>query len=73
MFFSSLIQALKKHCQITVDLRNLPKEAFKDKIGPNGKFYQVNYVIALSFGPGGIEFKFLYHGKVMGSVDCNYF
>jgi hypothetical protein len=56
-----------------VDLRQLPKEAFSEEIGPKGKYYKVSYTIALAFGPGGIEFKFLHHGKVIGSVDCDYY
>lgn len=60
------------HCVFTVDLRKLPSDAFQKKIGPSGEYYEVRYQIGLIFGPGGIELRYLYKGKIMGSVDCDY-
>jgi hypothetical protein len=56
-----------------VDLRKLPNDAFKEfKSRRSGKYVKVEYVIGLTFGGGGLEFKFLYRGKVMGTVTSDY-
>jgi hypothetical protein len=65
--------ALKKHCRLTVNLRELPQRAFVFKEGPYGQYYQVRYDIGLVFGAAGIEFRFLYNGSIIGSVHCEYF
>ena len=67
-----LTLATKSHGQLTVNLRSIPASAFEKKMGPKGEYYSVRYQIGLIFGPGGIEFRCLYKGKVFGSVDCDY-
>jgi hypothetical protein len=70
---TKLIKALKRHCTLTVDLRQLPSEAFKKMNGPLGLYRQGYITVGLTFGAGGIELKVLYKGTVLGSVDCDYF
>ncbi len=65
--------ALKKLCKLEVDLRALPKDAFHAKTGPLGDYYEAKFAMGLVFGAGGLEFRALYEGKVIGSVDSDYY
>jgi hypothetical protein len=40
--------------------------------GPHQGYYAVEFAIGLVFGPGGIEFKFIHDGRVVGYVECDY-
>ena len=60
------------HSKLTVDLRKLPVDAWIRSEGPFGEYYAVDYEIGLLFGAGGIEFRFLHEGKVIGSLECEY-
>ena len=59
-------------CDLTVDLRMLPPNTITERKGPKGTYYQVDYDLGIELGPAGIEFKFLYQGRVMGWVDAKY-
>jgi hypothetical protein len=67
-----LIVGLKAHVKLSVNLERLPPEAWEVRQGVSGKYRRVRYHLGLSFGPGGIEWRFLYQGKVIGSVECQY-
>jgi hypothetical protein len=54
-----------------VDLKQLPSEAFKRAVGPDGPYYEVYYHIAIVFG-ATMEFKLTYEGEVKGSVTARY-
>jgi hypothetical protein len=58
---------------LCVDLRKLPPDAITERNGPKGTYYRVDYDLGVKFGAAGIEFTFLYQGKVMGYVDANYY
>ena len=68
-----LINPVTPLCSLSVDLRKLPKDALRKDSGPSGEFYRVDYDLGITFGPGGIEFKFLHNGKVMGLVEADYY
>ena len=65
--------ALKKLCKLEVNLRTLPEDAFHAKSGPLGDYYEARFAMGLVFGAGGLEFRALYEGNVIGSVDCDYY
>lgn len=67
-----LTQALKLQRRLIVNLRDIPTCAFYKGIGPYGEYYGVKYELGLVFGPGGIEFRLIHEGKIVGSVDCDY-
>jgi hypothetical protein len=67
-----LIIGLTAHVKLSVNLESLPPEAWETRRGVSGKYRRVRYHLGLSFGPGGIEWRFLYEGKVIGSVECEY-
>jgi len=67
-----LISVMKQGVKLTVDLKNLPQSAWDIRKGVNGAYRRVRYDLGLAFGAGGIEWRFLYKGKVMGSVTCDY-
>jgi hypothetical protein len=68
-----LTLAINHLTKLTVDLRKLPKDAFKEfRSRHSGKYYKVTYTMGLTFGGGGLEFKFLYGGQVMGAVAADY-
>jgi hypothetical protein len=58
-------------CQVSSDLRKLPKSAFQRLHGTQGWYWQVDYHLGITFGPELI-FKFLYQGKVIGSANARY-
>lgn len=58
-------------CSIKVDLRDLPKEAFRKQITEGGTFYEVEFDLAIVFGPV-LEFKMLYQGAVKGRAIAKY-
>jgi hypothetical protein len=61
------------HCQLQMDFKNFPLDAFVRKIGARGAYYEIEYSVGLVLGPGGIEFRAMYKGNVVGSVECDYF
>lgn len=63
-----LVQTL---CNLPVDLRALPKAAFKLKNGDRGQYYEVVYNLALRFGPE-VTFEFRYGELVIGKVAAQY-
>jgi hypothetical protein len=63
---------MKHQVKLTVDLTKLPRSAWEMRRGLNGSYRRVRYELGLSFGAGGIEWRFLYQGKVMGSVTSDY-
>jgi hypothetical protein len=69
---SVLIVALKMHVSLSVDLNKLPPEAWEKRKGLKGEYHRVRYYLGLTFGAGGIEWRFLYQGKVIGSAECKY-
>ena len=60
-------------CSLSVDLRKLPKDVITKSSGPGGEYYRVDYDLGITFSAGGIEFRFLHEGKVMGFVDADYY
>ena len=58
--------------KLSVNLGSLPESAWKTRQGLNGQYRRVYYQLGLAFGPGGIEWRFLHEGKVIGSVECQY-
>lgn len=61
------------HVKLSVDLAKLPADAWEKRWSKSGGAYRrVRYQLGLNFGPGGIEWRFLYKGKVIGSVNCDY-
>ena len=68
-----LILVLKMQVRLSVDLEKLPADAWENRKGIDGHFYRrYHYHLGLSFGAGGIEWRFLYKNKVIGSVTCKY-
>jgi hypothetical protein len=63
---------LKAHVKLSINLGSLPDEAWQTRRGLSGQYRRVYYQLGLAFGPGGIDWRFLYKGKVIGSVDCEY-
>ena len=68
----TLISAIKVFTKLTVDLRQLPKKAFTQVKGASGKFSRVTHVIGIKFGAGGMEFQFIFDGKVIGTVNTDF-
>lgn len=68
-----LTAGLRKHCTLRADLRKVPASGVWKGHGPQGGYYTVSFDLGLSFGAGGIEFRILYGGKILGSVECAYF
>lgn len=66
-----LTETVRELCRLTVNLRDLPKTAFSNDIGPQGKYYSVRYDVGIIFGPEMI-FQLRYQGKVMGSAIAKY-
>ena len=67
-----LILALKLHVKLSVNLRDLPSDAWERHRGVRGEYHRVRYTLGLVFGAGGIEWRFLHKGTIIGSVDCEY-
>jgi hypothetical protein len=67
-----LIKVVTEQCRLTVNLRDIPASGFKRKTGPKGEYYRVHFSLGVMFGPGGIEFSFIYDRMVVGSVTCDY-
>jgi hypothetical protein len=44
----------------------------RERKGVKEIYYQVEYDLGIVFGPAGIEFKFLYQGRVMSSAGVKY-
>src|SRR5271170_4565928 len=61
-----LILDIYKHCEMVVDLREIPVRGFHKKNGPQGRYYTVAFELGLVFGAGGIEFRFLFEGTILG-------
>jgi hypothetical protein len=67
-----LIEGVTEQCRLTVNLRDIPASGFKRKTGPKVEYYKVHFSLGVMFGPGGIEFSFIYDRMVVGSVTCDY-
>jgi hypothetical protein len=63
---------MKIQVKLTVNLNKLPPSAWEVRKGATGNYRRVRYDLGLSFGAGGIEWRFLHKGKVMGSVATDY-
>jgi len=64
---------LQIYVALSVNLRNLPPEAWQKRTAlTGGNYLRVQYQLGLSFGAGGIEWRFMYKDKVIGAVDCQY-
>jgi hypothetical protein len=62
---------VKTLCNLPVDLRALPKNAFVLKNGNRGQYYQVVYNLALRFGPE-LTFEFRYGETVIEKIVAQY-
>jgi hypothetical protein len=62
---------VERLCEIEVNLKDLPPDAFQKATGPEGVFYSVSYDLVIIFAPV-IEFKMLYNGQEVGKVMTTY-
>ena len=69
---TELIPDLKTLCSLRVNLRDIPASSFSKRQGPKGAYYHVGFELGFVFGPGGMEFKFIHKGKVIGFVNSDY-
>jgi hypothetical protein len=60
------------HCKLQIHLENFPMDAFVKKERGDDVYYQIVYTVGLVLGPGGIEFRALHGGKVVGSIEFDY-
>ena len=60
---------VKELCPVTVNLRNLPNNAWKKC--NNGQFYEASYQLALVFG-ADLTMKVMYEGKDLGMANALY-
>jgi len=72
LLLSLFILVLKLHVKLSVDLGKLPSDGWEKRKGVGGEYRRFRYNLGLSFGAGGIEWRFLHKGKVIGYVDCQY-
>ena len=70
-FSISLCDPVSQLCEVTVNHRDLPTAAFKQRTGFNGIYYQVAYELELTFG-SELVFKMAYQGTTYGSVRAHY-
>ena len=70
-FSISLYDPVSQLCEVTVNHRDLPTAAFKQRTGFNGIYYQVAYELELAFG-SELVFKMAYQGTTYGSVRAHY-
>ena len=66
-----LTLAVKPLCEVEMDLRELPEEAFERVTGSDGVYYSITYELAIKFGPM-LEFQMLYKGKEYGKAIAKY-
>jgi hypothetical protein len=69
---TALTLVLKMQARLSVDLGQLPVDAWESRRGRTGPYRRVHYHLGLLFGAGGIEWQLLHNGKVMTSVECEY-
>jgi hypothetical protein len=62
---------VKPICRLTVNLRDIPSQAFERKYGPKGPYYQVSYHISITFGVV-MDFKLSHEGKIVGEITADY-
>jgi hypothetical protein len=67
----SLILAVKPLCEVQVNLRALPSDAFERVTGSDGVFYSITYDLAIKVGPM-LEFQMLYKGQEYGKAVARY-
>lgn len=63
--------SVQRVCEMEVNLRDLPADAFERLTGPDGVYYSVSYELAIIFDPV-IEFKLMYKGRDIGRVTAKY-
>jgi hypothetical protein len=63
--------AVKPFCEVQVNLRDLPEEAFERVTGSDGVFYSITYDLAMKFG-SMLEFQMLFNGIEYGKVTAKY-
>lgn len=78
-----LTLAIVEHGKVTLNLREFPSEAvyegyrdesvYEEYRDESSVYYSIRQSIGLMFGPGGIELKICYEGKIIASVECDYF
>ena len=71
LFPVGLYVAVFQLCELSVNHRDLPGAAFRQRMGFNGNYYQVAYQLELNFG-SELLFKMSYQGKIYGSVQAHY-
>jgi len=64
-------KAVQLLCNIRVDLRELPDEAFQRMTGAGGRFCSITYQLEIVFAPI-IEFRVVYNGDVYGTATATY-
>jgi hypothetical protein len=62
---------VRRLCDLEVDLKNLPRSAFKSYTGNRGVYYQCQFNLGLTFGPE-LTFQMLHDSKVVGKVKVKY-
>jgi hypothetical protein len=69
-----LTLAIMEHCKVTLNLREFPSEAvFEGNRDDNSVYYSITHSIGLMFGSGGIELKICHEGKIIASVEIDYY
>ena len=69
-----LTLAIMEHGKVTLNLREFPSEAvFEGYRDESSVYYSITHSIGLMFGPGGIELKICHEGKIIASVESDYF
>ena len=72
--YQRLTTGLQVYVRLSVDLTQLPPSAWELRWGTGNvqRYRRVYYHLGLHFGPGGIEWRYMHDGKIIGSVDCEY-
>jgi len=61
-----------KMCNLRVDLREVPKDRFKQVSGPNGKHLKLNYKLLVKIEGARMAFSFECGGKEYASVEAQF-
>lgn len=72
-FFYVLMPTVSRYCKLSVNLKILPRDAITRKEGVEGPSHRATFTLGLSFGPTGVEFKLLYQGRELASLDPDYY
>jgi len=65
------ISGIRRLCNVTVDLKKIPPEAFERELGPEGPYYEVSYDVAIVFG-SLLEFRLVHEGVLLGQGKADY-